>query len=285
MAKIDLLKEKFKDLNDVTFNRLYEGDKTPTKKYAEFLISAWCKKRTKFGGFRGVEQYIDLVDKFEKYQSNIDNKDIYSYPNINEILSVVKTAEIERNEKDFDRNIHIHIIEETDDYIFLIPKTHIGSLKYGANTKWCTASASSPATFKTYTDKGFLAYLIDKKNSKTNNSNKVAFYFNNKSNPLSQQILIYNQVDSTVNESYLILNGWDVTLLGNLLGKFRTILFEYSEQEKVRVELRKTIQQLNQINYDNFFNSLSMLKVNPETIEDIKKSLGIVKSSLKTINI
>lgn len=285
MAKIETLKAKFPNITEQTFIRLFEGDKTSTKKYAEFLLSAWNRKGTNYGGLRGVDDYIKLVENFEKLTHYIDNKDIYSYGDIQSIVGVVKIAEAEKNEKSFDRDEHISIIEETEDYIFLIPKTHIGSLKYGSNTKWCTAASTSPGTFKSYIDRGFLAYLVDKKNKKTNNQNKLAFYFTNKENLLTQVIQIFNQLDSLVNENQVIQSGWDIMLLSNLITKLRVFLFEFKEKEKVRVEVSKTIQQLNQINYDNFFNALNTLKINPENVEELKNALGLVKTSMKKIKV
>lgn len=285
MAKIETLKAKFPDITEQSFIRLFEGDKTSTKKYAEFLLSAWNRKGTNYGGLRGVDDYIKLVENFEKLLPYIENKDIYSYGDIQSIVGVVKIAEAEKNEKSFDRDEHISIIEETEDYIFLIPKTHIGSLKYGSNTKWCTAASTSPGTFKSYIDRGFLAYLVDKKNKKTNNQNKLAFYFTNKENLLTQVIQIFNQLDSLVNENQVIQSGWDIMLLSNLITKLRVFLFEFKEKEKVRVEVSKTIQQLNQINYDNFFNALNTLKINPENVEELKNALGLVKTSMKKIKV
>jgi len=285
MAKIETLRAKFPNMTEQTFSRLFEGDKTSTKKYAEFLLSAWNKKGTNYGGLRGVDDYIKLVENFEKFISYIENKDIYSYGNIQSIVGVVKIAESEKNEKFFDKDENISIIEETEDYIFLIPKTHVGSLKYGSNTKWCTSSSTSLGTFKNYTDRGFLAYLIDKKNKKTNNQNKLAFYFTNKENLLTQVIQIFNQLDLLVNENQVIQSGWDIMLLSKLITKLRTYLFEYKEQEKVRIEVSKTIQQLNQINYNKFFNALIILRVNPENIEELKTALGSVKTSIKKIKV
>jgi len=285
MAKIDTLRSKFSNMTEQTFNRLFNGDNTPTKKYAEFLLSSWNKKGTSYGGLKGVDDYIRLVNSFEELLPYIDNKDIYSYPDIPSVVSAVKIAEVEKSEKSFNKNDHIMVIDETEDYIFLIPKTHVGSLKYGANTKWCTASATNPGTFKQYIDRGFLAYLIDKNNKKTNNQNKLAFYFTNKNNLLTQQVVIYNQLDTTISEDDMIRSGWDILLLGDLITKLRTSLFEYKQQEKVRVEVSKTMQQLNQINYDSFFQALRTLRVNPENIEELRSALGMVKSSIKKISI
>jgi hypothetical protein len=285
MAKIETLRAKYPNMTEQTFNRLFNGDNTPTKKYAEFLLSSWNKKGTSYGGLKGVDDYIRLVNNFEGLLPYINNKDIYSYPDIPSVVSAVKIAEVEKNEKTFNRNDHIMVIEETEDYIFLIPKTHVGSLKYGANTRWCTASATNPGTFKQYIDRGFLAYLIDKNNKKTNNQNKLAFYFTNKNNLLTQQVVIYNQLDTTISEDDMIRSGWDILLLGDLITKLRTSLFEYKQQEKVRVEVSKTIQQLNQINYDSFFQALRTFRVNPENIEELRSALGMVKSSIKKISI
>ena len=285
MAKIETLRAKYPNMTEQTFNRLFNGDNTPTKKYAEFLLSSWNKKGTSYGGLKGVDDYIRLVNNFEGLLPYIANKDIYSYPDIPSVVSAVKIAEVEKNEKTFNRNDHIMVIDETEDYIFLIPKTHVGSLKYGANTRWCTASATNPGTFKQYIDRGFLAYLIDKNNKKTNNQNKLAFYFTNKNNLLTQQVVIYNQLDTTISEDDMIRSGWDILLLGDLITKLRTSLFEYKQQEKVRVEVSKTMQQLNQINYDSFFQALKTLRVNPENIEELRSALGMVKSSIKKISI
>ena len=104
MAKIETLKAKFPNITEQTFIRLFEGDKTSTKKYAEFLLSAWNRKGTNYGGLRGVDDYIKLVENFEKLTHYIDNKDIYSYGDIQSIVGVVKIAEAEKNEKSFDRD-------------------------------------------------------------------------------------------------------------------------------------------------------------------------------------
>ena len=83
----------------------------------------------------------------------------------------------------------------------------------------------------------------------------------------------------------MIRSGWDILLLGDLITKLRTSLFEYKQQEKVRVEVSKTMQQLNQINYDSFFQALRTLRVNPENIEELRSALGMVKNSIKKISI
>ena len=98
-------------------------------------------------------------------------------------------------------------------------------------------------------------------------------------------IQIFNQLDSTVNENQVIQSGWDIMLLSKLITKLRTHLFEYKEQEKVRVEVSKTMAKLNEIRYDDFFNALNTLRVNPENIEELRSALGLVKTSMKKIKV
>jgi hypothetical protein len=283
MSKLTELRGKYSKITENTFNRLFDGDKTPTKKYAEFLLSAWNKKSGSFGGAKGVNDYIKLVNDFENLLPFIDNKDIYSYPTYNSIVSVVKVAVDEKIQKGFDRDGNILVIEETKEHILLIPKTHIGSLKYGSNTKWCTSSATNPSTFKQYTDRGYLIYLIDKTNKKSNNLNKIAFYLTTKTNILSQTIIIYNQIDVQINEQELISGGWGINIIGDILSKIRSYLYIYNQQESVRGDIKKTLMTLNGIRYDDFFNSLHILNFNPELIDELKSAFGMVKECTKKI--
>jgi hypothetical protein len=285
MSKITELRIKYPKITEMTFNKLVAGDPTPTKKYSEFLLSAWSKKTTKYGGLKSADEYIKLVKRFDEHLPFIEVKDIYQYDTIDDLISTVKVAEVTKFEKGFVREQHITVISETDEYLFLIPKTHAGSLKYGSNTKWCTSSRGSESNFKSYSERGFLIYLIDKTNSKTNNVNKVALYFNSRENLLTQPITIYNQIDVTISEKVLINGGWSIVLLGELFGKLRDYLFEYREKEQIRLDVSKTIQQLNQINYDNFFKALGELRVSPEKITDLRDALGLVKTSIKKLGV
>jgi hypothetical protein len=72
MSKREDLRKKFSNIPETTFNRLFDGDKTPTKKYAEFLISAWFKKGSTYGGLKSVDNYIELVDNFELFLPRVN---------------------------------------------------------------------------------------------------------------------------------------------------------------------------------------------------------------------
>jgi hypothetical protein len=140
----------------------------------------------------------------------------------------------------------------------LEPKTHKGSLKYGSNTKWCTASKSSPQTFTNYVKKSCLMYLIDKKNSKGNMS-KVAFY-NDGGNPLSGQILMYNQNDSCVTEHNLLSAGWSVQLIADFIIRYRLHHFEWVRIKKSRDEVNRVISVIKTLDLSSLSKNMEILK-------------------------
>ena len=48
-------------------------------------------------------------------------------------------------------------------WLIVKPLTLKASIKYGYNTKWCTASKESPITFYKYSKEGMLFYIIERK--------------------------------------------------------------------------------------------------------------------------
>lgn len=285
MSKIKELEERYKGKVPVlTIKKFIEGDKTLTKKYLDFLLRSWTTKET-FGGFKSIDQYIRLINDFEELLPYIENKDIYSYENLSKIMVSIAEAKDIKTNKSFNRDEHIKIIKETDDFIFLIPLTHVGSLKYGSNTKWCTAANSNPSTFKNYINKGFLIYLIDKTNKIKSPYNKIAFFMDGKEKVLTSGITLYDQLDRVIQDNDLIKSGWDYNLLSELLINLRKNLMVFKEREKHINEIKMIKNHFNLIKYDDFFKLLGELNVSDEKIQVIKDSLGNVKNILKEINI
>ena len=118
MSKIDDLRVKYSSLKPDSFNRLVNGDETPTKKYAEFLLKTWSN-RANNACVRTIDNLIDLVKKFDGLLPYIIEKDIYhkSYFNINVLKNVVNVAEEEKDSKTFDRADHVEVLYEDDETI------------------------------------------------------------------------------------------------------------------------------------------------------------------------
>ena len=221
MSKVDELRSKYPSVAAATFNTLVEGDKSQTKKYLEFLLKSWAQRNDNFCPST-TNALINLVSEFDSLLPYIINKDIYSkdYADVSLVKTVVERARGVKEEKTFVRDEHGFVVDETDDYLFIQPKTHKGSLKWGANTRWCTASKNNPATFTNYTRSGVLIYLIDKKDSKPEKHRKLAFYYEYNDNPITSSISIFNTNDS-YSQDITVISSWGIDVYFRLIQLFR----------------------------------------------------------------
>lgn len=194
---------------------LNEGDKTPTTKYLDFMCNMWNITRGCSDRPSTSTQLIKTVQKFDELLPYIKNKDIYSYKGWGHFLKVVEDAHETKMEKEFVRETHVDVLIENDDYILVKPKTHRGSLKYGANTRWCTASKLNQSTFSHYIRQGVLVYL-NRKNIRGNNWDKVAFYIRSSGHgPMMNPVEVYCAQDTSHHSNGLMKSDWSITeLLG-----------------------------------------------------------------------
>ena len=262
MSKVEELRKNYSRITETTFKKFANGDNTPTKKYLKYMLDSWMLKLNGYTSIPSAEILISQVKLFDSLLPYNPNKDIYSqeYRRFSDLTnSNINISKI-KEEKTFNRDEHISVIYEDDDILFLIPKTFRGSLKYGANTKWCTASRSE-TTFKSYINAGLLAYLIDKKNEKKGNYNKLAFYCGGKNLILSGGIEIFNQVDTRVsNESDLFGNGWDEEMIIKLIFKYRLRLMEEQKYEKSLSYVKKITSFFKSFEYEKFVDNIQKIK-------------------------
>jgi len=261
MSKIEELRAKYPKITQSTFDKLVDGDKTPTKKYAEYMVKMWARKNEGHSYISSTSKLIEEVSDFDSLLPYIEVKDIYNqiYLNYDKLRVINETARNAKDEKNFVREDHIIVLEETEDYLFLIPKTHRGSLKYGANTKWCTASRNNESTFRNYKNRGCLAYLIDKTNKRGHNLAKVAFYMS-KENALFSDIDVFNMADTNVRDTHLISGGWKFDELTRINFIFRSFAHEWEKTRKARIEVEKVAAVLYSIDFESLKKSMSVLE-------------------------
>ena len=261
MAKIDELRKKYPKVNKSTGDKFFEGDKTPTKKYLEFMFKMWSTKNDRPTEGVSAAQYVKIINEFDQLLPYIQNKDIYSgqYKSMMQLFRVVDNAKVLKEENEFVREDHVDVLIENDDYLLISPLTLKGSLKYGADTKWCTASKSSSYQFKNYTIDGYLFYLISKK-ERGKNYNKVGFYARGKNEHLTSSYAIYNQIDTEVNEQKVILNGWTMFELFEIMAKIRVYTYENYIIEKAKTDVEKTVNILKSVNLDEFLRQVNLLE-------------------------
>ena len=118
---------------------------------------------------------INLIKSFDKYQSQLDKKDINQYNSFEELDSALVPINQKQREKELEGQAKK--IYEKGDFVVIQPKTEEASCKYGSNTKWCVTSKGS-GHFGRYTaGRQGLYFIINKAKSTNKNYSKVAIHF------------------------------------------------------------------------------------------------------------
>ena len=217
------------------------------------------------------------------------NKDIYSteYSSYSALEKVLSQAEDAKEDATFVKEQHVDVLDETDEYIFLVPKTHRGSLKYGSGTKWCTASKKDEGTFKRYTKGGLLAYLIRKKPIGQNTAyDKVAFFSEEAASPITGHIKIYNSKDTEVTDFSVINGSWKIETILKLILIYRNYFINWKEDKKSKDEIEKYMDLMQQINFESLNKNIKTLtqKENTEFVENFKSSVNNFINQLNNFN-
>ena len=127
-----------------------------------------------------IEDVVELVRDFHRYQSNLEKKDINQYKSIDELNRALDYSRTKGEEKQL--SSQVQKVYEDDKFLVVKPKTEEASCKYGSNTKWCVTSKGS-GHFDRYTagNQG-LYFIINKANSTNQNYSKVAIHFTDEGN-------------------------------------------------------------------------------------------------------
>lgn len=149
--------------------------------------------------YRFIDSFFNVSDlvnfrKFCEYNERglIEQNDLTKYKSFDEVISQMSVAEMKAEEKEL--QTQIMKIYEDDEWILIRPLTHHSSMKYGANTKWCTTQNNNPEYFHKYTKRGVLIYCINKKTGY-----KVAsFYSLDKNDP---EFSYWNQKDTRIDST------------------------------------------------------------------------------------
>lgn len=158
------------------------------------------------------------LKKFIEYNERglIDNKDLTSYKSTEDILRQISVAEVKLLNKELIKQVYK--MYEDDEWLVLRPLTRESSIKYGAGTRWCTASTEDDWPFYRYTRRGILIYTTNKKTGQ-----KVAA-FKNIDPQHEHELSFWNAIDTRI-DSYeadlpefimkLIFNEFKTTATNN----------------------------------------------------------------------
>jgi len=249
------------------------------------MLKTWEDRKTE-GPYITTGSIIDAVNKFHNLIPWVENKDIYSkeyYGNFGKLIDVIEVAEVVREEKNFNKEEHINVLLETDEFLLLQPKTHKGSIKYGANTKWCTTAKNNESIFKNYTRDGFLGYLIDKTETKTGEYKKVALYLEYNSGGINDNVKLYDVKDKYATEDNLIQSGWDIEKLFEIFTMFRYHFIKTKENKRSKDFVNTFVNTLNKVDFNKF--EVHMNKLDAECdLSYIKDAQSKVESFLESLN-
>lgn len=275
MSKVDELRVKYPNVTNTTFKRFEEGDKTKTKKYLPFMLKLWVNRSHQIATSTDLVKMVNMFDELLPY---IENKDIYhkDYEDITHFLKVINDAMDEKNEKTFVREEHANVLYECDEYILLQPKTHRGSLKYGASTKWCTASKKDVTTFDNYSRNGYLGYLISKKEDKGEDYKKMAFYMRYGHDPLLHNIELYNSADKIVGTDKVVEGGWDIHELFTTMAIYRASFGNATRFMYAKKAVEKAMVALSSVDFDMLKHQIDIVEKSKDNdyINDVKNKLN-----------
>jgi len=104
----------------------------------------------------------DIMKEFMEYMERgvIDNKDVLTYKNMEDVRAAVSSATLKLYSKELQNQIYKEFENET--WIAVRPLSFEASAKYGASTKWCTTYKKEKEYFAKYFSRGVLVYFINK---------------------------------------------------------------------------------------------------------------------------
>jgi len=284
MSKVDDLRQKYQIVAKSTFNKFVEGDKTPTKKYLEYMLKAWTERQD-YTHKRTIGGIIENVLLFDALIPYIENKDIYSkeYSDYRNLEHTVIKAQETKEEKSFVRKDHIKVLIENERFLLLIPITHQGSVKYGANTKWCTTTRGNDNLFNKYSKEGILAYLVDKEGNKHEDFKKIAFSMNFANSGLNENFTIYDVKDRYTGETMMVEKGWNFEDLFHVFSALRYVFYKTKEYKKNKDFVDSFVKTVSSLDIDKFekcFNKLDETS-SDEYIKETKTKIETFVSAIK----
>lgn len=149
---------------------------------------------------------IESLKKFVEYNEKnlIERNDITTYKTYDEIHNQVIFTEMKNEEKTLERQV-VKLFED-EDWIMLKPLTFESSLKYGYNTKWCTAMETDRSYFNRYAKEGILIYFLNKTTGVKVAVYKKLFSGDNPENTVN--ITFWNEIDKQIDSFSSNLPGY-----------------------------------------------------------------------------
>jgi hypothetical protein len=213
---------------------------------------------------------MDYVDN-----NKIQNKDVTSYNNIDEIRAAISLASI----KELGEELSKQVIKEHEDetWIAVRPLTFSASAKYGSSTRWCTTYQREKNYFERYWRQGILVYFINKKTGY-----KFAMFKSLMENDLS----FWNAEDSRVDFLSLEVDDYLFPIVKQIIksDKSNKNLCSDEIQEQVHKECIESYDELKQpIAMDEQLSAVPIVRMRAryeQTVEEMEQEMEEIDRSV-----
>jgi hypothetical protein len=261
-----------------------------------FLLSRDLSSNQKFLNFLGKvispESVNDdmvkakiAIEKFIKYQKNLEVKDINQYDSLKDISDAISKHEnkVRREVKEIDG---ADVVYEDDRFTVVSPKTHEASCYYGAGSKWCTAAKSSDAHFMSYNRDGKLFYFLDKKEKSGSRFYKVAML-----QKYDGRQTFFDAPDKSFNSGW-ILGTPEFEKINDVIQRYMETEYAedieiFKDEIRAKQEMEKRRRRDERIRRERLLRQMDDIRErdawNPETneLDDIGRKANAVMSGLR----
>ena len=261
-----------------------------------FLLSRDLSSNQKFLNFLGKvispESVNDdlmkakiAIEKFIKYQKNLEEKDINQYGSLKDISDAISKHEnkVRRDVKEIDG---ADVVYEDDRFTVVSPKTHEASCYYGAGSKWCTAAKSSDAHFMSYNRDGKLFYFLDKKEKSGSRFYKVAML-----QKYDGRQTFFDAPDKSFNSGW-ILGTPEFEKINNVIQRYMETEYAedieiFKDEIKAKQEMDRRVRRDERIRRERLLRQMDDIRErdawNPDTneLDDIGRKANAVMSGLR----
>ena len=261
-----------------------------------FLLSRDLSSNQKFLNFLGKvispESVNDdlmkakiAIEKFIKYQKNLEEKDINQYDSLKDISDAISKHEnkVRRDVKEIEG---ADVVYEDDRFTVVSPKTHEASCYYGAGSKWCTAAKSSDSHFMSYNRDGKLFYFLDKKEKSGSRFYKVAML-----QKYDGRQTFFDAPDKSFNSGW-ILGTPEFEKINNVIQRYMETEYAedieiFKDEIKAKQEMEKRRRRDERIRRERLLRQMDDIRErdawNPDTneLDDIGRKVNAVMSGLR----
>ena len=183
----DIYPKYYNDIPQDIFYNIIKTDPTYDEqrsqkmgKYGKWLLNQYRQGNLDMNNLSKVRNTIDF---FNRYNRQLEVKDINQYKNIDQVYDNVKNFMEDPSQatskSDAARKVKemgAEKVYEDNDWLIIVPKTREAAIYYGKGTKWCTASTRGYNYFERYNNEGRLYININK-----NTGDKYQFHFESNS--------------------------------------------------------------------------------------------------------